>query len=306
MSFSLRKYSHELNRQLRLAFSLCFILFVFHKTISHAYLRRSDHTQTSIEFSDAKSNIPHAEQAKNTYSPSSLLDGHLSGNTSLENEPVVRDPSLQAHEIALIMKTGYAVYKDRLRSQLKTFASSSHGRDENNTIIIADFLGRTNGWNIRDVIGDLVSTNPALISHEKYRMYQQVTNEIREGVHLTPSVEPGTNNAGWSLDALKFIPGYKAAFDHFPHAKFFVGIDDDTFVIWNSLMSFLSLLDPSRPLFLGTPAVMLQNNQTFLHGGSIVIISAAAMKARFAEARVTLESFNAKALELCCGDGMRS
>lgn len=283
------------------------MLLVVHETISHANSQRPRFGK----FSDAKNK--YSDKDHNLHSNSAQVaierlqtlgdSPDRSINALSEMQISGQGNTIQPHEVALILKTGYAVYKDRLRSQLKTFASSSHGRDENNTIIIADFTGRTNGWDIKDAIADLNNTDPAFTSHEKYRTYQQVTSEIQEGVHITPAADPGTNNAGWSLDALKFIPGYKAAAERFPEAKFFIGIDDDTFIIWDSLMQFLSLLDPNQHLFLGSPAVMLQNNQTFLHGGSIIVVSAAAMKARFVEKKETLPLLNEKALELCCGDG---
>lgn len=312
MLISLRKHPYDLIRYLRYGFAVSFVVYVFHDITRYISFHDSRHGQLSNALSsdNLRTKIhdfrTSPAQTKDGHSLSSLGISDDSTNHSFNMFPSGGSPIIQPQEVVLIMKTGYAVYKDRLRSQLKTFASSSHGRDENNTIIIADFTGRTNGWNIKDVIADLGDKDSALTSHEKYKMYQQVTNEIREGVHITPSADPGTNNAGWSLDALKFIPGYKAAAEKFPKAKFFIGIDDDTFVIWDSLMQFLSLLDSTQPLFLGSPAIMLQNNQTFLHGGSIVIISAAAMKTRFIERNTTLELYNTEALRLCCGDGDNS
>lgn len=215
-------------------------------------------------------------------------------------------PRVDPAQVVLVLKTGHAVYQKRLASQLATFASARYGRSSRNTIIISDHndtLGDSD-LVIHDVVGPLGDV-PQIAAHRKFAAYLDEVYSLNSTRHSShESIIPGTNNQGWVVDALKFIPGYQLAAESFPDAHWFLGVDDDTYVVWENVMEFLSLLDHTQEHYLGTPAVMVANKVKFHHGGSIIVLSQAAMRTRFIDHSEGLLQFNLAALELCCGDGM--
>lgn len=220
-------------------------------------------------------------------------------------KPAPYRPGLSTEGIALILKTGYEVYYDRLAPQLETFSSYRYGRTPDNTVIVSDFDHKINftDWQIRDVVATYNET-AQLKASEKYRIYHKQLEEIASRNQSSWGIDPpGTNNAGWRLDAMKFIPGYKLAADLFPDAEWTIGVDDDTYVLWDNLLAFLKMLDHTKPLYIGAPVMMPPSEIVFGHGGSIIITSQAAMKNRFIEHADGLEHWKEESLKWCCGDG---
>lgn len=212
-----------------------------------------------------------------------------------------------ANEVVLILKTGRATPAGRLRAQLETFASVKYGRSPDNTIITSDTnqtveaLGVS--WQVTDVVGQL-KANKKVAESDKYKIYTAQADRVKAGGNPQTSDPPGTNNEGWVLDALKFVPGYRMAAEMFPDAKWFIGLDDDNYLIWDSLLEFLSLLDHKEKYYIGSPSYMVANNVKFIHGGSVTISSQAAVRARFIEGAAGLDKFHEAAIDFCCGDGV--
>ncbi|KAL3446134.1 hypothetical protein BJX65DRAFT_319040 [Aspergillus insuetus] len=80
----------------------------------------------------------------------------------------------------------------------------------------------------------------------------------------------------WDLDKWKFLPSVQKALLHKPEAKWFVFIEDDTFLVWSSLLRWLARLDSRKAYFLGLPVTM--EDQLFAYGGSGWILSRPAMQ----------------------------
>ncbi|CCG85034.1 protein of unknown function [Taphrina deformans PYCC 5710] len=210
-------------------------------------------------------------------------------------------------EVILILKSGRSTPADRLEAQLATFASSKYGRTPQNTLIVSDsnktVVADGYEWNVVDVVARL-SHLPQITESEKYKVYMQQNALADAKQSTTTSDPPGSNNAGWTLDALKFLPAYSLAAEMFPNAKWFVGLDDDNYLFWDSLLEFLALLDHNEKLYIGSPSWLVANNVKFIHGGSVTISSRAAIRARFIDSAAELDKFHKAATELCCGDGV--
>ncbi|KAI8622400.1 hypothetical protein BC830DRAFT_1089778 [Chytriomyces sp. MP71] len=58
-------------------------------------------------------------------------------------------------------------------------------------------------------------------------------------------------SGGWILDAHKNLPGLKLLFKSFPHADWFLMIDDDTHVFLHNLQHSLSKIDANKPHYFG-------------------------------------------------------
>ena len=77
----------------------------------------------------------------------------------------------------------------------------------------------------------------------------------------------------------QFIMGMELLYNQMPNAKWYVLLDDDTFVIKASLLAVLGRLDPSEPHYLGNAVGDFRGR--FGHGGSGILISGAAMSQLF-------------------------
>jgi len=59
------------------------------------------------------------------------------------------------------------------------------------------------------------------------------------------------NQLGWQLDVYKNIPAFKLLYDTYPNAKWYMMVDDDTYVFLSNLKKRLSFYDPEEKLYLG-------------------------------------------------------
>ena len=91
--------------------------------------------------------------------------------------------------------------------------------------------------------------------------------------------------AGWKLDKYKFLPMMAEAYRRFPHKKWYVLVEADTFLFWNNLIRWLAQTDKdhTQQLFFGHPSFVDFNGSDtmFAHGGSGFVLSRALMDATF-------------------------
>jgi hypothetical protein len=81
------------------------------------------------------------------------------------------------------------------------------------------------------------------------------------------------------LTRLQFIMGMDLMYERMPKKKWYIILDDDTFLIKPSLELFLSHLNPKHPYYIGNAVGDYKGR--FAHGGSGVLISGAAMQRLF-------------------------
>ena len=82
-------------------------------------------------------------------------------------------------------------------------------------------------------------------------------------------------------------------------AKWYVILDDDTFVIKSSLLAVLSHLNPEQPHYIGN--AVGDYKARFAHGGSGVVLSGAAMRHLFDKPDIVAEAY-LKSLDVTWGD----
>ena len=66
------------------------------------------------------------------------------------------------------------------------------------------------------------------------------------------AVVPDNDAAGWKSDAHKNLPGFKELYKRFPNAKWFIMVDDDTYLIKANLLTVLSKYDHNVPHYFGS------------------------------------------------------
>ncbi|PQE15949.1 glycosyltransferase family 31 protein [Rutstroemia sp. NJR-2017a BVV2] len=205
-------------------------------------------------------------------------------------------------DILLIVKTGTSTLWRRMPMQLTTTLA-----DIPNYELYSD-LQETLTYGVETI--DVLSNISEIIrDHDKaaYSIYEDLQTDIHayhEQAQLPgdePEMPPG-NHKGWILDRYKFLPMLTHAQEHYPNFKWYIYIEDDTFVFWDNLLQWLATLPTDdKPAYYG--AYSGEINATFAQGGSGIAFSRSLMRSVFggSNAPTLLEYANFTA-DSCCGD----
>ncbi|CAK1354717.1 hypothetical protein CB0940_01467 [Cercospora beticola] len=85
-----------------------------------------------------------------------------------------------------------------------------------------------------------------------------------------------TDNPGWRLDKWKFLPIVNRTLSEWPNKKWYIFVETDTFIHWQTLLNYLAALDHTRPYYIGGP--MWIGDILFAHGGTGFVISKPALE----------------------------
>lgn len=200
-------------------------------------------------------------------------------------------------QIGVIIRTGYDV-QHRLEGPLSTFLK---GR-ENHTFLASDMDSTWDGHVLHDSIGRL-SSRPSISGSEKYKLYEKL--KARVGEVKTAEEKYDYNNKeteGWKLDGLKFVSSIEMGYAHLGgNYKWYLILDDDTYVHYPSLKSILSKLEYRDNHFLGMGG-WIMGGLAYAHGGAGIVVSQAAMKSRFVDHAASLESIHDRSVVTAFGD----
>ncbi|SPO04024.1 uncharacterized protein DNG_06707 [Cephalotrichum gorgonifer] len=181
-----------------------------------------------------------------------------------------------ASRVGILVKTGYGT-RERLPAQLEALGLREW--DPERAVAVADFAGELNltvgTVPVRDAVGELMEyLEPrGWGGAERFKKYVPLRDAIVAGDE-DRALSIG-RNVGWELDALKFIWGLGILHKTTPAKDWYLILDDDTYIIPQSLMALLSHLDPSKPHYLGNSVGDYRGR--FAHGGSAVALSRAAV-----------------------------
>lgn len=213
-------------------------------------------------------------------------------------------------DIATILKTGYGTW-NRLPAQLEALGwALNETRGQGQSIMVvgdysSHFQSDQHDFSVHDMLAAAEGSD-ALYGMERgnrLELYHRLNDAIRSGEDDV--VHQLNREHGWELDAMKvsspprgakakhcdqrstnqhvpvvkFIPALERAWKVFPRKKWYLMLDDDTYVIWPSLQLLLGHLDPSKPLYVGN--AVGDYRKRFAHGGSAIVISGEAMRRLF-------------------------
>ncbi|KAI8629207.1 glycosyltransferase family 31 protein [Xylariaceae sp. FL1651] len=188
-------------------------------------------------------------------------------------------------DVGVIIKTGYGT-KQRIPVALKALSNESFFAD---TLVVQDFpvlpdqkhYTLANGKNVSvvDIIGWNLKRG-ALKGREHLERIYKYKNLAAAVEDEEWVLSEGMGKAiGWELDAMKFLPALEYAWNTMPKKKWYVMLDDDTYMIKGSLGLLLGHLNFGQPHFLGNPVGDYKGR--FPHGGSSVILSGATLRNLF-------------------------
>ncbi|KAF2091251.1 glycosyltransferase family 31 protein [Saccharata proteae CBS 121410] len=192
-----------------------------------------------------------------------------------------------AEDVLLVLKTGATEIYTKLPAHfLTTFQCAPE------IFIVSDLDQHVGPYHIHDVLSG-VSENIVQQSgdFELYLRQQQYKKELQDMQKLA---------GGWNLDKWKFLPMMHEAYAKHPDKRWYVFIEADTYLSWSNLLQWLSRMDPTKPLYLGSQVVI--GERVFAHGGSGFVISQPAMRQVHDIQPIYKDEWEASIPSNCCGD----
>ncbi|KUJ09645.1 uncharacterized protein LY89DRAFT_690100 [Mollisia scopiformis] len=267
-----------------------------------------DEQTSSLKLSDTSSTAIHTDPVSSQPTTSALEV--VPTPTSTHSAPQQAHKGAGAPEdVLLIFKTGASTIWRRMPLHLTT--TLSNGRIPH-SVIYSDLPEQLSST-ISAI--DVLTNSSSIIQKfdpSAYAAYQDQQspshlNTYREHARL-PGDEPpdatAGNQPGWLLDKYKFLPMLAHAQRNWPNLKWYIYIEDDTFIFWDNVLSYLSTLEPDdEPSYYG--AYSGEGNNTFAQGGSGLVFSRSLMSAVFSGDNIPdLEKYGNETSQSCCGDIM--
>ncbi|KAI1334758.1 hypothetical protein F5Y15DRAFT_400270 [Xylariaceae sp. FL0016] len=183
-------------------------------------------------------------------------------------------------DVAYILKTGYST-QERAAAWLRTLEDESVFRD---LLLVADFSTHEGGHLTRNGVPIAMDDVVALTMAKVSPLLRETSARAEKHADLTDAIARNDTDAalalatefGYQMDALKFISSLDLAYQRLPHKKWYVLVDDDTYLVRGTLRQLLGQLDSEQPFYLGN--AIGGWNWRFAHGGSAVLLSQGAMR----------------------------
>ncbi|KAF1936471.1 hypothetical protein EJ02DRAFT_506511 [Clathrospora elynae] len=177
-----------------------------------------------------------------------------------------------ADNVLIVVRTGATEALPKLPVHFETTL-----RCVSDYVIYSDYKEDVQGHHVYDIFDGISDTLKASVP--EFELYVRLRIHGREGLNSTTHLGRGPSgspeNPSWKLDQFKFLPMVEKALRHRPSAKWFVFIEADTYLIWQTLLEYLALFNADKALYIGKH--MYNGDVLFAHGGSGFVLSAAAM-----------------------------
>ncbi|KAI0127869.1 hypothetical protein BJ170DRAFT_627203 [Xylariales sp. AK1849] len=193
--------------------------------------------------------------------------------------------------ILVVLKTGANEIPEKLPVHLDTTL-----RCVPNHVILSDLEDNFAGNHIYDVLND---TDVRIReTHPDFAHYRRLQDRGRDSFSAAELAQwaaaqntgSGRDSPAWKLDKWKFLPMAEKALDIMPEAEWYVFMEADTYIIWQTLLAWLSHFDATKPYYLGNQ--MQIGDIVFAYGGAGFVISNPALKAVVDHYKSNLEAWN--------------
>ncbi len=184
-----------------------------------------------------------------------------------------------AEDVLVIMKTGSTEFEDKLPIHLNTTL-----RCYQDYMIFSDYEETFHGEHIYDA---LEFVNPdTQESHQDFELWRRLRKEggrtalratERSGPISRPQGATGKPfNPGWKLDKWKFLPMVNRTLNEWPDKKWYLFVETDTYVLWQTFLNYVAVLDSTQPVYIGGQIWI--GDVVFAHGGTGFAVSNPAMQ----------------------------
>ena len=184
-----------------------------------------------------------------------------------------------AEDVLVVLKTGATEFEDKLPIHLNTTL-----RCYPNYLIFSDYAETYEGIQILDAL-EFVS-DELKESHQDFGLYRRlrkaggrsaVRARERSGpLSRPPGPQGKQQNPGWKLDKWKFLPMVNRTLHEYPDMKWYVFIETDTYILWQTLLNYLKALDWTKPYYIGGQIWI--GTILFAHGGAGFVVSRPALE----------------------------
>ncbi|KAH6892903.1 glycosyltransferase family 31 protein [Thelonectria olida] len=242
--------------------------------------------------------IIHHEPSRNTSTSSSVVsDEPVAPTTSPQNGGLVA--SLARDDVLLIMKTGGTTMWKRLLVYLST-TLASESESAKNTVIYSDYPEKVGKFDIIDVLSNMTESAKSMPDFDVYR---QLPEYIANNYYAEASGVNGDEwgpTGGWIIDKYKFVPLMQHAGKNWPAAKWYIYMEDDSYLFMPNILAYLSTFDWREPHYLGSYAA--KSDVVFAHGGAGFALSRGAWEKSFGRNKDMTEDYYQYTADHCCGD----
>ncbi|KAL5119908.1 hypothetical protein ACEQ8H_002270 [Pleosporales sp. CAS-2024a] len=138
-----------------------------------------------------------------------------------------------------------------------------------NLLIVGDRDERLGDRHVIDILAELPKSYAA--NNADFQAYVDQKKAHTEGETVRES------QRSFKLDRFKYLPMVDKAYAASPKAKWFVFLEADVYVFWDTLFRLLSQLDPASPHYLGEPHKG-SDGRFFAYGGAGFVLSQGLMK----------------------------
>ncbi|KIL94912.1 hypothetical protein FAVG1_01843 [Fusarium avenaceum] len=199
-------------------------------------------------------------------------------------------------DVGYLIKTGYGT-RHRVAEQIAAFEATGGylGKEGESFLVVGDWT--TVNQTDADLIGVTVHDAIKRVMETKVRGKVDGYPRLVKYRSLQASLQAGDEDGalkigqsyGWELDALKFIMGMEMIYHELPGKKWYIILDDDTFLIRPSLELLMSHIDYRKPQYIGN--AVGDYKARFGHGGSGILISGEAMRRLFEHPGIVQEAY---------------
>ncbi|KAK4506218.1 hypothetical protein PRZ48_004183 [Zasmidium cellare] len=269
-------------------------LSTIERQIANVQRWHKSNTETLLDLQEMPGDLPTDDAVERLLTSSELskvVTKEL-GSAQYPNVPGKED-------VLYIIKTGATEALDRLPIHVKTTLQCWP-----NYMVFSDFAEEIDKITLHDALDDI--DLGIRLHHPDFDIWRRLHAGGRQNLtakdfsgsstnEVSSKVGGALSNPGWKIDKYKNLPMVEKARHQHSNLKWYIFTDADTFMSPTNLMTWLSKLDHTKPLYLGNPSMI--GSQTFGHGGSGYILSAPAMEVvakKYSEERGYWENFAAQ------------
>ena len=195
--------------------------------------------------------------------------------------------------ILVVMKTGASEAYSKVPTQIIT-----NLRCIDDFLIFSDMKQEIAGYTIHDsldtVLPEVQSSNGDFDLY--FRQQRCPVDQANCNQHFDVASQ------GWALDKYKNIHIAEKTYKMRPDYDWYIFVDADSYVVWPTLVEWLKRINPMKPHYIGSVAML--GDFPFGHGGSGYLVSQGAMK-RFLRGKENVANrWDNDASQTCCGDYM--
>lgn len=181
-------------------------------------------------------------------------------------------PKYLLQRIQPILKMGHGEARSQIDAQLKTVSGCF---DSDELLLFSDLDEVILGHHAIDILANL----PELYHHDNpdFKPYDALRQMLGRAGVFDATIDPTAGKHGWKLDKYKFLAEVERAWLMRPGRDWYVFYETDTYILWDNMFRFLSTLDPSAPLYIGSPSPGREGTW-FANGGPGFVLSRGALE----------------------------